>query len=308
MINGVYIIHRKSGGLLFEKTYEQFPIDKDLFSGLLTAIRGFLKEIHMGELTSFSTLEKKIIISLTENIVVALILDLAASTEKYQGIAYEIGHQFSQVHGVDLQEWDGNRAQFKSFNEQVGAILSNELDPFIVRVAKWAIKEFGGDIHLGQQLVTSSEMELPMNIIIDRGELKDLGFREKFLNKFHKGYNRDLIFFKVVNHLIGLNELERFIEACEDLGYECRQKERCEHYFDYFPSKIIIIAQEFSPPALEKIEELTHLNKKSNKHFIVSKHLGKSIKGAVKKGKFPMFQCQIELWKWDFPYPERIFS
>lgn len=308
MINGIYIIHRNSGNLLFEKTYEHSPIDKDLFSGLLTAIRGFLKEIHMGELTSFSTLKKKIIISLTENIVVAIILDIAASSEKYQGIAYEIGSQFSQVFGADLKKWDGNRTIFKSFNEQVGGILSNEQDPFIVQVAKWAHKEFGGDIHLEQQLVTSSEMDLLMNIIIDHGELKDLRSREKMLNKFHKGYNRDLIFFKAVNDVIGLNELEQFIEVCEDLGYECRQKERCEQYFDYFPSKIIIIAQDFSPPALERIEDLTYLNKKSNKHFIVSKHLEKDIKGAVKKGKFPIFQCQVELWKWDAPYPERIFS
>ncbi len=308
MLNGLYIIHRESGSLLFEKTYEESSVDTDLFSSLLTAIRSFIAEIHMGELTSFTTHNKKITISLSENVVVALILESAASQEKYQGIAYELGHQFDKVYGPILKVWNGNRGQFTPFKENLSMILQTKQDPFVVQVAKWATKEFGGEIHIDQELITSSGEGFLVNLIIDRGKSKDLMFREKLLNKFYKGYDRDIFFFKVQEDIIGLNDIDKFIESCKDLGYECHQKERCEHYFDYFPSKIIILAPNFSPTALEKIAEITEYDEKQSKHFIVSNQVGKHMRAAAKKGKVPMLRCNVELWTWQTPYPERIFS
>lgn len=308
MLNGLYIIHRLSGNLLFEKTYEEFLVDTDLFSSLLTAIRSFIAEIHMGELTSFTTHNKKIIISLSENVVVALVLGGGASLEKYQGIAYELGHQFDQVYSPILKVWDGNRGQFAPFKANLGLILNTTQEPFVVQVAKWANKEFGGEIHIDQELITSSEQGFQVNLIIDRGKLKDLKLREKFLGKFYRGYNRDIFFFKVQEEQIGLNDVEKFIENCKDLGYECHQQERCEHYFDYFPSKVILIAPHFSPTALEKLEEITHFDEKQKKHYIISNQIGKHSRHMAIKRKFPMLRCHVELWKWANPYPERIFS
>ena len=72
---------------------------------------------------------------------------------------------------------------------------------------------------------------------------------------------------------MGLEDIERFIETCKDFGYECHNKDRCELYFDYFPSKIIIVAREFSPIALSQAHEFMLEDKKLKKHFILSNHL-----------------------------------
>ncbi|MHA1266883.1 MAG: hypothetical protein ACTSRS_16720 [Candidatus Helarchaeota archaeon] len=307
MIDGIYIIHRASGRLMFEKQFQQFPVDTDLFSSLLTAIRSFTEAIHMGELTTFSTHNHKIIISLTETLIIALLLEPNASVEKYQGLAYEIGYQFFQIYKQELANWSGNRAIFTSFDKYLAKALVQE-DPFIVKVAKWATKEYGGDLHLNQELITNHNKAFLVNIIIDRGELKDLSLREKLITKFYHGYNRDLIFFKVSDDRIGLHDLEQFLQSCKDLGYECHQKERCEHYFDYFPSKIIIIAPHFSPNAIDWISSSILFDSKLNKHYIISNQLQKYLQKITKKGKFFIFRCYIELWQWDSPYPKRILQ
>ncbi|HUY00980.1 MAG TPA: hypothetical protein VMV49_15565 [Candidatus Deferrimicrobium sp.] len=291
---------------MFERKLSEFGLDSDLFSGLLSAIQSFTSAIHIGILTSFTTLNKKILISLTENIVVALILDIRDSTEEWQGKAYEIGHDFDQT--FDLNLWKGNRDQFLPFNEKISLILQKEKDSFVVQVAQWAAKEFGGEIHIDEKLLTSSDQEFLVNIIIDRGMLQDIKFREKIISKVHKGYNRDLIFLKVIDDIVGLKDAEEYIESCKDLGFECHQKDRCDHYFDYFPSKIIIIAREFAPPAIEKIHQLTYFHKKENNHFIISNCLPRHTRNPTKNGKIKMFQCQVELWIWKVPYPERFFS
>ncbi len=306
MINGLYIFQHPSGILLYDKNFEESKIDPDLFSGLLSAIRNFASAIHMGELTSFTTHDKKIQISLTQNIVVAVVLDLNESIEKWQGIAYDVGYQFSS--NYSLENFTGNRTQFQSFSATVDEILKKPEESFVVKVAKWATKEFGGDIHIDQKLMTAAKKDIPLDVIIDRGELKNIRLREKAITKFYKGYNRDLIFIKASEEIIGLNELEEFIASCTELGYECHTKERCEQYFDYFPSKIIIIAPEFSPPALDKIQELTYFDKGQEKHFILSNQIGKHTKKIAKKGSIRVLQCHVELWKWKTPYPERIFS
>lgn len=306
MLDCIYIVHRESGRLLLEKKFEEVQIDPDLFSGLLEAIRNFTRDIHVGMLTSFSTHDKQVLISLTESVVVALIMHIEASAEKWQGIAYEIGHQFSQSY--DLTQWDGNRKTFNSFGEKIDSILNNQKDAFVVEVAKWAAQEFGGHIHIDQQLISYSYGGIPIDIVIDRGELKDLHTREQILSKFYKGYNHDIVFFRVIDGTMGLEEIEQFIETCKDFGYECHNKERCELYFDYFPSKIIIIAREFSPVALSQAHEFMLEDKKLKKHYILSNHL-KHIRPLSLHGRgTKLFNCYIELWQWKSQRPERVFS
>jgi len=306
MLDCIYIIHRESGRLLLEKKFEEVQIDPDLFGGLLEAIRNFTRDIHVGMLTSFSTHEKQILISLTESVVVALIMHIEASAEKWQGIAYEIGHQFGQTY--DLTQWDGNRKAFLSFEEKIESILKNQNDAFVIQVAKWAAQEFGGHIHIEEQLITYSYGGVPIDIVIDRGELKDLHMREQILSKFYKGYNHDIIFFRVIDGTMGLAEMEQFIKICKDFGYECRNKDRCELYFDYFPSKIIIVAREFAPIALSQAHEFMLEDKKLKKHYILSNHLKHIRRFGLQRRGSRLFNCYIELWQWKSKRPEQVFS
>ncbi len=304
MIDGLFIIQRKSGVLLYEKMLESSKIDADLFSSLLTAIRAFSAEIHMGELTSFTTQNKTLLISQAENATVAVMLKGNASIDEWQGKAYEIGKQFNEAY--DVSAFNGNRSQFVTFNETVDLILNQKSDSLVIQVAKWAGKEFGGDIHVQQTLINSTNTTVPIDIIIDKGELKDLRKREKLINKFFPGYNRDITFIKIFDERASQNDVEQFIETCKDFGYECSSKERCEKYFDYFPSKVIILARNFSPLVSERLEEITKKEKRRKKHYIQSNHLTKHAK--FKSIGSSIFNCYIELWKWKEPYPERIFS
>ncbi|MHA1132003.1 MAG: hypothetical protein ACTSQQ_14480, partial [Candidatus Helarchaeota archaeon] len=118
--------------LLFEKSFESSQIDPDLFSSLLSAIRNFSSAIHMGELTSFTTQNKTILVSLTEETMVALMLKLNESIDEWQGKAFEIGRHFNKKY--DLSVFNGNRSQFLSFNESIDTILKQKMDPFVIQV------------------------------------------------------------------------------------------------------------------------------------------------------------------------------
>ncbi|MHA1132055.1 MAG: hypothetical protein ACTSQQ_14785, partial [Candidatus Helarchaeota archaeon] len=145
-----------------------------------------------------------------------------------------------------------------------------------------------------------------IDIIIDRGELKDLRKLERYISKFFPGYNRDISFIRTIDGIASQKDIEQFIDDCKDFGYECRAKERCTQYFDYFPSKILIVAKEFSPTALERVNEITKVDRKRKKHYILSNHLNWHAK--LKSRGMVLFNCYVELWKWQHPHPNRIFS
>ena len=304
MLNGLYITQHDSGVLLFEKKVETPQYDPDLFSSLLSAIRSFTSAIHMGELTSFTTHNKQILISLAEKVVVSMIMDLDDPTEEWQGLAYEIGQEFNKTFN-HLQNYSGNRSQFVVFNEIADTILNQKSESFLMQVAKWGQKEYGGDLHMNQCLINKSNKQVPIDIVIDRGELKDLKFAEKFFSKAHPGYNRDLTFIRVIDDVAGQNEVEQYIENCREFDFECRREDRCEKYFDYFPSKIIVVARDFSPTVAERLEEITRKDRKTKKHYVFSTSFGWH--GRFKAKKTLMFNCFVELWKWATPYPERVF-
>ncbi len=304
MIDCLYIIHRGSGRLLLEKRFEEVKIDPDLFSGLLEAIRNFIKEIHVGILTSFTTHEKQVLISLTENVVVALIMHIEAHAEQWHAIAYEIGKVFDK--NYDLLRWNGNRDIFKPFEHKIDFILQNQKDNLVIQVAKWAEKEFGGHIHIDQALITDEYGEVPIDIVIDCGEVQDVALREKLLKKRYKGYERNILFFRVIEGTIGLDEIKQFLESCKHFGYECH-KEGCERIFNNFPTKIIIVARDFSPIALSHIHDFMQEDKKLNKHYILSNHLKHLLRFSLHRRLTRLFNCYIELWEWKTPHPECVF-
>ena len=97
-------------------------VDADLFSSLISAIHSFITAIQMGELTSFTTHSKKILLSVTDYLIIVLVMDSSDSSEKWLGTAYKIAHEFESQ--FKLVNWNGNRNIFSGFEPKLNAILN----------------------------------------------------------------------------------------------------------------------------------------------------------------------------------------
>ena len=122
MLNNICIIDRASGRLMLERKSDNIIVDADLFSSLISAIHSFTTAIQMGELTSFTTHSKKILLSVTDYLIIVLIMDSSDSSEKWLGTAYEIAHEFESQ--FELANWNGNRSTFSGFERKLNAILN----------------------------------------------------------------------------------------------------------------------------------------------------------------------------------------
>jgi len=122
MLNNICIIDRASGRLMLEGKSNNIIVDSDLFSSLISAIHSFTTAIQMGELTSFTTHSKKILLSVTDYLIIVLVMDSGDSSEKWLGTAYKIAHEFESQ--FKLANWNGNRSTFSGFEPKLNAILN----------------------------------------------------------------------------------------------------------------------------------------------------------------------------------------
>lgn len=122
MLNNICIIDRASGRLMLERRSNNIIVDTDLFSSLISAIHTFTAAIHMGELTSFNTHSKKILLTATDYLIIVLIMDCNDSSEKWSGTAYKIAREFESQ--FKLANWNGNRNIFSRFEPKLNAILN----------------------------------------------------------------------------------------------------------------------------------------------------------------------------------------
>ncbi len=79
-VSGVWIIEKDSGLTIL--CYEPTPKIKGfIFGGMLTAIRGLMTEIQIGQLSSISTDTHDLTLTISEHLICAIILDKGSSTE-----------------------------------------------------------------------------------------------------------------------------------------------------------------------------------------------------------------------------------
>ncbi len=79
-VSGVWIIEKDSGLTIL--CYEPTPKIKGfIFGGMLIAIRGLMTEIQIGQLSSISTDTHDLTLTISENLVCAIILEKGSSTE-----------------------------------------------------------------------------------------------------------------------------------------------------------------------------------------------------------------------------------
>ncbi|MHA1751515.1 MAG: hypothetical protein ACTSYZ_04020 [Candidatus Helarchaeota archaeon] len=300
MLHSVIIIKKDSGICLFSE--KELDFDSTLFSGFLTAVQNFAENLKIGRLTSFVTNDKVVVISSSEQVIASLIVDLEDNIDDWFSKAYIICEEFEKKY--NLEEWSGEIGNFEEFSEILKEIFKSEKKNFLVEVAKWAKKEFGGELQINALLSPEKgASKLKVDILLDRGELDISTIYDKLSVFRFQGLKKDIIFIKVIDGIVGRGEIKDFIESVEQFG-QMEIDEKDEEIFPYFPKMIVIVGREFSDTVFDLTDKLYRV--KNKKHFIQSKNLNLKLLGPI--GKLEIFNAWVEYWKWKEPYPERIFK
>lgn len=295
----VLILDNKSGLSLFSYLNEG-SMDDNLFSGLITAIKEFTKELALGGLSSFRTDEKSIYLIGRNFCTVALI----SSEEEFQknySIGYKIGQAFEDKYDLsDIKVIDSTL--YEDFRSDVKQILTEEDTPFLISVAEFVKKEFGGELSVKPTFKNNNGKVITLDMITDRGRKQHQGLFGGLATHMMRSFSEDVTFVKVVETTAGRGEVLDFLDLIRTFG-KLRTKNLEEDVFRYFPAKAIVIARDFSPTVFDEIEKLP---KYGGKAGIPGTHISPD---AGMKGAPNSMKCFVELWKWqDNKYPERIFS
>ncbi|MFX0092661.1 MAG: hypothetical protein ACFFBD_12935 [Candidatus Hodarchaeota archaeon] len=288
-IEGLTIIDGNSGIPLFSKL--ETTIDDTLFSGFLTAIRNFTRELSLGGLSSFTTDEKIVYIVARKSVMVALIVAKQVPFEQIYSLAYTIGERFEEEYDLtsNIVETD----EFKEFSSVLEQIIHERDIPFLIRVAKFAQKEFGGKLSLQPQLKNRLGDTHKIDLVLDRG-IKKGGIVTK-MARYVKSFSEEVTFVKVIDGTAGRGEIKDFLDLLTTYGRLHTSK---DDEFPYFPAKAAVVARDYSPTVKE---EMNKLPKHKNKLAIPGIHIAPDARMTASA------KCFIELWKWhDDKYPELV--
>lgn len=121
MIHRVWLINR-AGICLLDRDYTGLEVNKQLFSGFLTALNYLASQFHrsldslsMGDLTIYYELEGELII--------ALAVDHDDNDEEIRRKMREIREEFKLRYGKILDDWNGNLIIFDPFHKEIDRIL-----------------------------------------------------------------------------------------------------------------------------------------------------------------------------------------
>jgi len=117
MLYNLLIMNRKSGMTITNIQLAEDSISEsmgDLASGTLKAIQDVLKELEIGQIKSFETNKKQIIVHKKGRILLALISDIGDNTEVFTPKLQKIAALFDSA-----IEWDNWSGSIHIFNEQI---------------------------------------------------------------------------------------------------------------------------------------------------------------------------------------------
>jgi hypothetical protein len=122
MIHHVWLINR-AGICLLDRNYTGFGVNKQLFTGFLTALSYLAKQFNKkldslnmgGDMTIYYELEGDLII--------AIAVDLDDNDQEIKRKINEIKNEFNRNYGNSLKDWDGNISFFDPFLKDLDRIL-----------------------------------------------------------------------------------------------------------------------------------------------------------------------------------------
>lgn len=114
MLYNLIILNARSGITIANiRLAEEGITEKDgiLMGGIVKAIRDFLRELEIGDIRTFQTLEKKIVNYIQGDILIALVCDENDNTDLYLPKIKYIAALFDE--NCDWDDWSGEITQFK---------------------------------------------------------------------------------------------------------------------------------------------------------------------------------------------------
>ncbi|TFF85381.1 MAG: hypothetical protein EU551_04165, partial [Promethearchaeota archaeon] len=268
MLHSIIILKKDSGVCMFSEKYT-LDFDSSLFSGFLTAVQNFAENLQIGRLTSFITQDKIIVLSSSEYVVVSLIIDLEDNADDWMVKAFKIAENFESKY--DMDRWAGDISIFKKFSDDIKEMLGKEEEDLLLRVAKWAKKEFGGELQLNAVIKPrKNEAKLKVDVLLDRGDIEPDKLDGKVLLRKHPSLGKDYCFIKVVDGIVGRGDIKDFIERIVEFGDDKINEDEGDEIFPYFPNMIAIIGRDFSSTVKDLTDNL--YKSKNKKHLVVSKN------------------------------------
>ncbi|MCY3414422.1 MAG: hypothetical protein INQ03_22435 [Candidatus Heimdallarchaeota archaeon] len=291
-VDGIIIINSYSGLPLYSKL--DSTINDTLFSGFISAIRNFAKEISLGGLSSFNTEQMNVNLVARNKVLVALLSAKDVDIEKATAYAFTLGERFEEE--FVISDNNPNIDQYQRFDDIIDELNNRDDIPFIIPVSEFAKKEFGGELSIQPKLINRDKKEVVVDLILDRGKKKGL------FSKLVKSFSEDVTFAKVIDGIGGRGEIQDFLDQLKTFG-ALRSKTIDDDEYPFYPSRGVIIARDYSPTVDEVLDKLDRTKGKAN---LPGTHIAfdAGMPGAPSAAK-----CFIELWKWkDDGYPERIFN
>lgn len=128
MLLEVFIIQKGSSFLLLHRSFTKTTIAMNgvLFSGMISAISLFTKELQIGQITHFETGDHRVLITTYDDIIVVGIVEEKKEDEFVEDSLKQISDQFWHQFGSTLQDWNGDTQVFESFAEIVNEIVYTE--------------------------------------------------------------------------------------------------------------------------------------------------------------------------------------
>ena len=284
----VIILDNKSGLSLFSYLNEG-SMDENLLGGLITAIKEFTKELALGGLSSFNTDEKSIYL-IGRNFITVALITTEQEFQKIYSIGFKIGTKFEEQFELsDIKFIDSTK--YESFKPVIADILAENDTPFLISVAEFVKKEFGGELSVKPSFKNNEGKSVTIDMLTDRGRKQHQGFFGGMATHMMRSFSEDITFVKVIESTAGRGEVLDFIDLLRTFG-KLRTKNLSDDVFPYFPSKGIIIAKDYSPTVFD---EVTKLPKYGGKSGIPGTHISPD---AGMKGDPNSMKCFIELWKW----------
>jgi hypothetical protein len=281
---------------MFSEKYT-LDFDSSLFSGFLTAVQNFAENLQIGRLTSFITQDKIIVLSSSEYVLVSFIIDLDDNADDWMVKAFKIAEYFESKY--DMDRWAGAISIFKKFSDDIKEILGKEEEDLLLRVAKWAKKEFGGEIQLNAVVKPrKDESNLKVDVLLDRGEIEPNKLDGKVLIKKHPSLGKDYCFIKVVDGIVGRGDVKDFIERIIEFGNDKTDEDEVDKIFPYFSKMVAIVGRDFSSTVKDLTDKL--YKSKNKKHLVISKNYFYP-PGPLKKLMPDLLHAYVEYWKWKEP-------
>jgi hypothetical protein len=121
LIHNIWLINR-SGICLLDRNYTGFEVNKQLFTGFLTALCALASQFNK-RLDSLSMGDSIIYYDIEENLVVALATDRDDNEQEIRRKILDIREEFKLKFGKILDNWDGNISIFDIFLKDIDRIL-----------------------------------------------------------------------------------------------------------------------------------------------------------------------------------------